>query len=435
MSESEPGREREEPRAGQEEGLPPVAFPEAKVPEVRVPAPTGRTDFSEQDDRPRSEPASGPASGEPAAAEPGSAGGAAITEPKSPALHDVWGKVEKAERQEQPEAPDAEDVKVAPVPEEAPQWEGSLFEGGADDGEGDPKYVPAVPAGAAGPAKPGKPSSGNWQMPEWMADEAAADAKLGGSPRSSGEKLEDGGGRGRLALYGGVGLLVVALLAAGGVYLLKGRDDAAPAAKKGDSAARPPRESPVAMPPDKPLRTFSGRPSKVLGHVADPISGLSYPRLGPPWQLPTKQNKLGTSGWSGQQILVTERRGGQLWYGQLLTGGLAPTLKSSYRGPSSVKNVSGLAARGHEAQYYAFPHRSSPLASQALNVDGHKGWLVASYLTYKRSGVRATGEITATAVIDTGRPAPAVVFASLPNTHKRQWPDLNTFLTQLKIAG
>ncbi|TDD71182.1 hypothetical protein E1298_36000 [Actinomadura rubrisoli] len=342
------------------------------------------------------------------------------------------------------------------MPDEAPQWEGSLF----DEGEGDANYAPAVPMGTAGPAKPGKPSSGNWQMPDWMADEAAADAKLGASatgPRERRERrrdrrersdvpsapglpdtLDDGAGRTRLVLIGGVSLLVVALVAAGGVYLLKGRgdDEAAPSGRSGRTAsARQPQEPQVKMPPDRRLRTFAGRPSRVLGHVTDTHSGLAYPRLAAPWQLPTKKNKLGTAGWSGQQILVTERRGRQLWYGQLLTGTLAPTLQSSYRGPKSVKNVSGMAAKAFEAQYYAFPHRTMPLASQALSVGGRQGWLVASYLTYKRSGVRATGEIVATAVIDTGRPEPAVVFASLPNTHKKMWPDLNAFLAQLKIAA
>lgn len=468
MSESDAGHERDEPPAGPGADVPPAAFPEAKVPEVRVPAPTSRTDFPE---------------------------------PGEPVPHDVWGKVEssaarpappqepEAEPFQQPEAfqqpevyqqpeafqplevagtpgapeppaelPDTEDVKVAPVAEEFPHWEGSLFDQDQDEVEGDPRYVPAVPSGAAGPAKPGKPSSGNWQMPDWMADEAGADAKLGASPGPArggrdghdghdGYDDLDGGGRTRLVLIGGVVLLVVALLAAAGVYLMKSRGDDTPAkegktgktgktgkAGRAASARRP--EAPKAeLPPDKRLKRYPGTPSKVLGRVADAHSGLAWPRLAAPWQLPTKKNKLGTAGWSGQQVLVTERHAGRFWYGQLLTGSLAPALRGAYRGPSSVKNVSGLAAKAYETQYYGFPHRTTPLASQALPVDGRQGWLIASYMTYKRPGVKATGEIVATAVIDTGRDEPAVVFASLPNTHRKLWPDLNAFLTGLKIAA
>ncbi|WP_285694322.1 hypothetical protein [Actinomadura sp. NBRC 104412] len=311
------------------------------------------------------------------------------------------------------------------------QFDDSLF-----DGDGDPQYAGVTPTGPSAPPKPGKPSSGNWQMPEWMADEQAADAKLG---RSSGDSFDEGGGRGRVALLAGVGVLVLALLAAGAVYLLQQRGDDGGGEKQGASgqtaSAGEPQEPQVEMPPDKPLRRFPGRPSRLVGMVTDPMSGLAYPRLAAPWQLPTKANKLGTSGWSGQQVLVTERSGGGLWYGQLLVGRLNPGLQSSYTGPESVQSVAVLAAKNIEAQYYGFPHKSAPLASQALTVDGRKGWLVASYLTYKRAGVRATGEVVATLVVDNGRPVPAVVFASVPNTHRTMWPDINQFFARLRIVA
>ncbi|MFI0367347.1 hypothetical protein ACH35V_05675 [Actinomadura sp. 1N219] len=372
--------------------------------------------------------------------EPGPAGRTEFSAGPSQA-HDVWGKVE--EQPEEAWAEDGEDVKVAPVREDdPPHWEGSIFDEGEDedDGPGDERYTPAVPAGLGEPAKPGKPSSGNWQMPDWMADEAAADAKLGASGRPRRDVLDDDGGRSRIVLFGGVGLLVVAVVVAGAVYLMKGGDDEPAESDSGANAGRTAtaeqsEAAQVELPPDKPLRAFPGSPSRMLGRVADVHSGLSYPRLAAPWKVPTKQNKLGTPGWSGQQILVTEKNGGQLWYGQFLTGTLLPSLQSAYQGPDSIKNVAGLVAQGFEAQYYGFPHRSAPLASQALNVDGRQGWMIASYLTYKRDGVRATGEIYATAVIDTGRKAPAVVFASMPNTHKKMYPDVNAFFRGLKFAS
>ncbi|XRQ11328.1 hypothetical protein ACN3XK_10710 [Actinomadura welshii] len=385
------------------------------------------TEMSESDprDESRADAPAGDATGPQAAfPEPVAPGSPA---PESPgASHDIWGKVEERPSGE----PEAEDVRVAPA-EEAPQWEGDLFD---EDAAGDERYTPAVPTGVGEPAKPGKPSSGNWQMPEWMADEASADAKLGGSPRASRDGLDDGGGRSRLVLFGGVGLLVVALVVAGAVYFVKsGGDEPVESGNAGRTSEQ--SEAPQAeLPPDKKLAAFSGRPSRVSGQVADAHSGLVYPRMAAPWKVPTKQNKLGTPGWSGQQILVTENRGGQLWYGQLLTGTLHPSMQGAYQGPDSVKNAAALVAKGHEQQYYAFPHQAKPLASQALNVGGRPGWLIASYLTYQRDGVKATGEVVATAVVDTGRRTPAVVFASMPNTHKQMWPDVNTFFSRLKLA-
>ncbi|WP_173098870.1 hypothetical protein [Actinomadura verrucosospora] len=500
MSESDAAGRPQAPDAGRATG-PQVVSSEPKVPEVFMPAPHGRPDLSdtggepphdvwgkvesrpseaeaapgreESGQEPADEPEAsgrGPATWEEPAREqrPGPWGGPAAEQEPGP-----WGEPaaeqgpgaweepaagrEPAAEQEQERRgaasasgalPDADDVRVAPVPaqggaadpgQEPPGWEGSLFEDGAGAAASADDEAPAVQVGLAGPAKSGKPSSGNWQMPDWMADEAAADAKLGGSPRTSGDGFDEGGGRSRLVLIGGVGLLVVAILAAGGVYYMTHKTDDVPAdppAKAGPTgAAEQPDEPQVTIPADRPMKRFPGKPSKVVGRLTDAASGLSYPRLGPPWQVPTKKNKLSTPGWSGQQIVVTERHGQQLWYGQLLTGALPPTLLGAFKGPGSVKKTTALAAQGYESQYYAFPHKTAPLASQALNVGGHKGWLIASYLTYKRAGVRATGEIVATAVIDTGHKTPAAVFASLPNTNRKMWPDLNEFLGQLKVAA
>ncbi|WP_433328635.1 hypothetical protein [Spirillospora sp. CA-294931] len=381
------------------------------VPEVEVPAPEGRTEFS------------------------------------GPVPHDVWGKVEATSAEPQPEpqpespAP-VEDVKVAPVApgfgvppepeapvvEAAPAWEGSLFDGESSAADS----VPAVET-HTGPGKPGKPSSGNWRMPEWMADEEAADAKLGGRASS-----DDDGGRGRLVLYSGVGLLVVALVAAGAVYYLKSKDEntgkAAPA-NDGAGAAREKPVPPVPLPQDRRLRKFPGKASKPQGVLADRFSGLAVPRFGGAWQLATKKNKLAMQGWSGQQVMVTEKRPGRIWYGQLMTGKLSPVVQGSYKGPASLKTTAAAAVKELEGRYYNFPHKSSPLASQALTVGGRKGWLIAEYLTYKRPGVRATGELVVAAVVDTGKPVPAVAFAALPNTHRKLWPDVNRFVEGLRLAS
>lgn len=532
------------PDGGQEPGAaeaapPRMTFPEAKVPEVRMPAPEGRTDFSGEEphdvwgkvEATPAQPGGEPEPEAQAQPQPQPQPEAQAT----PADADVLGAPAGfAGSAEEPSLPEADDIKVAPVPETggdtdpyamsavppasdaepAPQpapeadpyappaaaaleadpyapgdtggddlavagsppvkretelpprgsvpgaqaWEGSLFDGGGAGDDPDGKYAPVEQIGPGTPPKPGKPSSGNWRMPEWMDDEESADAKLGGrtsddsgktpSPRRADrdrgrdrDSFDDGGGRSRLVLFGGVGLLVVAVIAAGGVYFMKNRDDSAPAASEGKqnrpvAPAAPPQEEPkVQLPPDKPFKPFAGKPGKVLGRVADAHSGLSYPRFAGPWQVPTKKNKLAIAGWSGQQILVTEKHGARLWYGQALTGTLIPTLQAAYKGPESLKAIAAMAANGLEANYYGFPHRKTPYSSSELNIGDHKGWLIVSYLTYKRPGVKATGEVVGTAVIDTGRKTPAVAFVSVPNTHRKMWPDVTEFFHQLKVAG
>ncbi|RAY12205.1 hypothetical protein DPM19_26140 [Actinomadura craniellae] len=310
---------------------------------------------------------------------------------------------------------------------EGGEFDRSIFD---SEGEGDPRYAPVSPSGTgpSTPPKPGTPSSGNWRMPEWMKD-----GEDGGSGESADLLDPYTEKRSRRGLVIGVGLLVVALLAAAAVYFLRPGSGSAAAVTPTPEAVPSPSRPAVQLPPEQPLQRFPGRPSPVLGRLTDPHSGLAYPRLGAPWQIPNKQNQLGQTGWSGQQIVVTERRRGGLWYGQLLTGLMGPAELSStgYRGPHDLQTATALYARSIEAREYAFPHRTRPLASQALSVGGRQGWLVASYLNYQRPGVRATGEVMVVAVIDTGRAAPSVLFLSLPNTHRRLWPDINQFIAGL----
>ncbi|HEU5156461.1 MAG TPA: hypothetical protein VFU43_05650 [Streptosporangiaceae bacterium] len=332
-------------------------------------------------------------------------------------------------------------------------WEGALFDG--DHGPGVPGYAPVEPSGPRTPPKPGTPSSGNLRLPEWMraemsgetpgemAGEADAGRRGHRSDRRPGADYdEEDEGRTRLMLFFGVGLLVVALLAAGAVYVLKkssgGADEAGdPAA--GAAGATPSatvRPPDVALPPNKPLARFRGVPHRAAGVLPDRHAGVAYPRLAAPWQIPGPKSGLGRLGWSGQQVLVTERGGGgrPTWYGQLLSGTLSDVQRPLYAGPGTERQAAVALAAQYEARFYPFPHKTRSLASQPLTVDGHRGWLVASYVGYRRPGVKATAEVVAVALVNTGRPSPAVLYMAIPNTNRDRWPDFNYVFTSLRLA-
>jgi hypothetical protein len=324
-----------------------------------------------------------------------------------------------------------------PVGDESAPWERSLFDGEQD--AGDPRYAPVTPSGPATPPKPGTPSSGNLRLPEWMREEMGGGPNAGPGP--AGPMMDgDEESRTRLMLYGGVGVLLVALLAAAAVYFLKSSDggsadEAVPGAGGATTpaAAVPPD---VRLPANKQLRTFRGRNSGAVGVVPDKRAGVVYPRLGAPWQIPGPKSGLGKLGWSGQQVVVTESRNGRpKWYGQLLSGTLSAAQRNLYGGPGTEKAAAVALAKEYEARFYAFPHKTRGLASQQLAVDGRRGWLVGSYIGYRRPGVKATAEVVTVAVIDTGRPTPAVIFMAVPNTDRDLWPDINYVFGSLKIAS
>jgi hypothetical protein len=285
------------------------------------------------------------------------------------------------------------------------------------------------------PPQPGKPSSGNLRLPEWMRDESNG----AGHSDSYGYEEE---GRSKRSLLIGVGVLVVGLVAVAGVYLLKGGGDSKPVSHTGapTQPSQPPSQAPVQPPsenpqPDKVLAKFRGAHTKPAGRVVDQRSGLSYPRLGKPWGPPPNKSPMTELGFSASQFSVTEKAGAQpKRWARLMSAGLGGAEKDAYTGPGSERDAATQVAEAYEARMYGFGHRKKLLASQPLNIGGHKGWLVGYYLTYHRPGVKATGDVVTVAMVDTGRKAPGVLFMSVPNTHKKLWPDVNYVMHSMKVA-
>jgi hypothetical protein len=140
-------------------------------------------------------------------------------------------------------------------------------------------------------------------------------------------------------------------------------------------------------------------------------------------------------GFSAGQFAVTEKAGNdpKRW-GRLLSAQLGGADKNAYDGPGTERAAAARVADSYEARMYGYKHKKKVLASQSLDVDGHKGWLVGYYLTYHRPGVKATGEIFTVAFVDTGKKAPGVVLMTVPNTHKKLWPDVNYVMRSIKVT-
>lgn len=349
-------------------------------------------------------------------------------------------------------APAAPEAAPEPAPQYGPEYgpehgaaahDGPAFDG-VDSGDGQSNYAGVDMSGPAGPVKAGVPSSGNWQMPDWMRPEAG-EAPGGGFNLP---EAETGGGKGKVVLFAVIGLVLVVALAAAAMFFLKsgGKPGAKPKGTSGSSAQPSASDGAAAQPSasqpapqgmaDTPLQKFPGAHSKAAGRIDDTFAGLSYPKLGAPWQVPAKKSGLVQPGWSGQQIVVTEKHGNQIWYGQLMSGLLGPAEQDLYKGPGTEHETAVAYEQGLETRLYGFPHNSKPIASQALDLAGQggKGWLVSSELSYHRDGIKATGEIVTVAIIDTGKKAPAVLFMSVPNTEKKLMPDINFVMDSLKVA-
>ncbi|GAA2733216.1 hypothetical protein [Actinocorallia aurantiaca] len=326
---------------------------------------------------------------------------------------------------------------VPPAPVPSPSSGDDAAFGGLDDGPGVAGYAGVDLSGPAEPPKAGIPSSGNWQMPEWMREETEANRAAGTGTGGGFDEQEMRKDRSRTFLFAGLGTLAVAGIVALGIYVLTGDGDDAQTEVKAQPGVTAPsvgQTEQAELPPRKKLMAFKGGGSPVTGQFADPASGLTVPQLGGGWVEPDKKNRLAQSGWSGQQILVTEKKGTQLWYGTVLTSRLGPVERRIWAKGGDLEKNAAAVASSLESRLYGFPHTTNELASQPLKVEGRDGWLVARYLKYDRAPVRSTAEVVVTALVDTGKQYPSVLFVSMPNTHKKLWPDINTVISQLKAG-
>lgn len=293
------------------------------------------------------------------------------------------------------------------------------------------------PLGPTGPVQPGKPSSGNLRLPEWMREQDGDGGAPGGLTAPPSDDFEEG--RSKRPLLAGLGVLLVGLIAAGGAYFLSsgggsdksadagtGHHKTAPAKSKSKSKAGQPADAQ----PEKPLSQFKGDHTKPVGHIADAHAGLSYPKLGKPWQMQTQKGAMAELGFSAGQYAVSEPKR----WGRLLSAQLGGANKDAYTGPGSERAAATQVADSYEKRMYGYKHKKKVLASQSLTVDGHKGWLVGYYLTYRQRGVKTTGELFTVAVVDTGRKEPGVLLMSVPNTAKKLWPDVNYVMRSIKVS-
>jgi len=297
-----------------------------------------------------------------------------------------------------------------------------------------------VVAPAGPPPKPGKPSSGNLRLPEWMRDENG-EAAPGGPPSGRSADPYEEEGRSKRPLYLGLGVLVAGLIAVAGVYVLKDNGNsqaskaAAPTQTTQTPSSTPSRPAGSQPAPVKSLPRFKGVHTKAAGRVTDARSGLSYARFGPPWALPAKKSPMTELGFSASQFAVTQKAGSQpKYWARLMSAELAGAAKEAYQGPGSERAAATEVAKMYEERMFNFRNKKRVLASQPLNVGGHKGWLVSDYITYHRAGVKATGDVVAVALVDTGKKAPGVLFMSVPNTNKKLWPDVNFVVRSLRVA-
>jgi hypothetical protein len=175
----------------------------------------------------------------------------------------------------------------------------------------------------------------------------------------------------------------------------------------------PDDDGPVALPPSATGPAFP--PGTV--RIVDPAAGISYPFLGNGWFEFDLAAQYETAGVAGQYFVTQDDLPDSTgpFIAQCTSG---PVVEGyGWTGPASLETTATTLADSVRSNYYPAPNERTVRRSAALTVDGAAAWVVEFDLSWDVPGYDATGERAALLLIDVGRPAPALLYLSIPNTH------------------
>ncbi|MFC7716689.1 hypothetical protein [Nonomuraea recticatena] len=195
-------------------------------------------------------------------------------------------------------------------------------------------------------------------------------------------------------------------------------DLSAPAAPAPSSAA----DEVVLTPAPESLAfpAMPGKASKVVGKIVDRRTGITYPRLGKPW-----------TAKSFPPFAIAQRAGKVALPHTMVASAPLPVAADK---PSSLADYRDLAVRAARWSLRSQHPEGATVTwtgSQKLAVG--KGWIVGFKVDYTFGGRRQSSQALA-AVVDAGKSKPAMLLATIPESGKGHWRDLNSLVKGLRSS-
>ena len=229
------------------------------------------------------------------------------------------------------------------------------------------------------------------------------------------------GGRRVLLIFGGIAaaILVIGLVVAAGLVFtgdgnpLRDRAEPAPDLRPPLAKACP---APTSVPgaPQRPVP-----PAVQPGaRTTDPEAGISYAAYGAPWRpwnTIWEQGTLEIPYGHGQHF-VTETYAEGTYHASILSGAVPAADNDAIT--LDLECVGRQVAADVRAEYYPQPNTIEPLRDELTDLGGRPAWLTQFRLRFDKAGLTAKDELAAVAVIDVGRPTAAVLYVSIPGTHR-----------------
>jgi hypothetical protein len=226
------------------------------------------------------------------------------------------------------------------------------------------------------------------------------------------------GDRSRTGWIVGISLLVLLLVV--GIGVVVGRSGGG-----GDPVATPSSSS-VPQPPAGP--TFA--PGTV--RIIDDAAGISYPFLGDGWYEYALFPQMEVTSIAGQFFTTQEvTPDNSVFIAQCTSGPLAEGY--GWGGASTLATTTVAVADSVRDNYYPAPNERQVLRDEDRTVDGRAAHLYEFQLSWNVPGYDATGERAALLLIDVGRPAPALLYISIPNTHAELYGVIDRLLESVDV--
>ncbi|MEU4559741.1 hypothetical protein AB0F72_15265 [Actinoplanes sp. NPDC023936] len=231
--------------------------------------------------------------------------------------------------------------------------------------------------------------------------------------------------RRQLRIFGGIaagilaaGLAVLLIVILGAESNPFGGDKAA-----GPADLRPPLAqacpAPAESPGGAPTQRPSAAPPATGERTTDSEAGISYRRYGAPWQVWDTVWKAGTLEvpYRVGQHFVTEVYSGGEYHASILSGAVPAADNDAVS--LDLECVGRQVAADVRAEYYPQPNTMEPLRDEVTTLGGLPAWVSEFRLRFEANGLTATEELSAVAVIDVGKPTAAILYVSIPGTHKQ----------------
>jgi hypothetical protein len=153
--------------------------------------------------------------------------------------------------------------------------------------------------------------------------------------------------------------------------------------------------------------------------TVDKEAGISYKAYGLPWVAWDEVWRAGTLEvpYKVGQHFITEIYSGGQYHASILSAAVPAADNDAVT--LNLECVGRQVAADVRAEYYPQPNTMDPLRDELTTLGGRPAWVSKFRLHFNEPGLNAKEELSAVAVIDVGKPSAAVLYVSIPGTHRQ----------------